>query len=135
MYATKLQITSAASASTGASLKCSIVPGTPGGDVTVSHESQNHLTLTARANSKFPGKFMFAFKAVCFKFDAAGNLVKYKTDVGKKEPVCRSEDDRPYDNEREQIRDLFVDPPEVVSDSEDEDDRELRSLPIQESTG
>lgn len=135
LYATKLQISSAASASTGASLSCSIVPAAPGAGVTVSQESENLLTLKASANSKFPGKFMFAFKAVCFKFNAAGDLVNHETDVGKKQLVHRGEDDGPYDNERAQIRDLFVDPPEVFSDSEDEDDRELRALPIQESTG
>lgn len=107
-----------------------VVPGTPGAGVSVSRDSgPNVLHVTVGTNSNFPPKkFMFAFRAVCFRFNAEGELVGQPEDVDSSSsrlPITRGKDDAetPYDDDRAQIRDLFlkVPGPEVDSDSDEED--------------
>lgn len=139
LYASELVVTSGASASTGANV--TVVPGAPGAGVSTSRESgPNFLRVTVGTNSNFPaGKFMFAFRAICFRFNAEGELVGKVEDVDPDSttlPVHRGEDDdMPYDDDRAQICDLFLEePPEVGSDSDgEEDDQEwdARILPIE----
>jgi hypothetical protein len=67
MYASKLVVTS--SALTSATNK---LPGvTEGG----SSFSLYPITLPGSTNLKFPGKFMYAFRAIRFRFDATGEFV------------------------------------------------------------
>jgi hypothetical protein len=122
LYASKLEFTVEASVSGRAQL-CSLVPATSIGlGLEASSGSANELVVKVGKKSKFPGKFMYAFRAVRFHFDAEGNLLTFQNNVGKVLPVTRSNaDDGPYADELEQMRELFERPPKE-SDLEDDDD-------------
>lgn len=126
LYAKKLEVTSGASDSVGPKV-CTILPGV-GAGVSVSREGSNVLNLTAGTNTKFPGKFMFAFRAVRFRFDSAGELLgKPGDDAGKHMPVHRGDDDGLYDDEAAQIRDLFLEEPPA---DEEKGEWDVQRLPI-----
>ncbi|KAG0555091.1 hypothetical protein KC19_12G143400 [Ceratodon purpureus] len=131
LFASKLEITSGASGSVGARA-CTVIPGAPGADMSVSREGSSGLNLTLGTKTKFPGKFMFAFRAVRFRFDAAGELIGKEDDAGKHLPVHRGDEGGLYEDEGAQIRDLFHEaPPE---DKEMEADWDVQRLPIEEDT-
>lgn len=135
LYASRLEVSCASSKSAGARA-VTAVPATPGAGFQVSHDrGPNNLVLSVGKKSKFPGKFVFAYRAVRFEFDSTGKLVEHVENVGNHMPVHRGDEEGPYDDEREQIEDLFSEKPSnVISDSDDEDEDEWdgQPLPIQE---
>ena len=113
-----------------------VVPGAPGAGISASRSAgPDTLDLVVSTNSKFPGKFMFAYRAVCFNFNSAGELVGDEDDIGPALPVHRGEEDGLYDDERAQIRGLFLEePPEIYSEDDEEEDDEswdVQRLPIE----
>lgn len=131
LFASKLEVSSSASNSAGARVS-TVSPGAPGADVSMSYEGSSVLNLTVGTNTKFPGKFMFAFRAIRFKFDSAGKLLgKPLDDAGKHMPVHRGDDDGLYDDEAAQIRDLFLEEP---PDDEEKGEWDVQRLPIEEDT-
>jgi hypothetical protein len=82
---------------------------------------------------------MFAYRALRFEFDSAGEYVEHMLDAGPVQPIHRGSEEGAFDDERQQIQELFVqEPPEVFSDSEDEagevdgEEWDWQPLPIQE---
>jgi hypothetical protein len=92
LFASKLEITSGASDSVGAKAS-TVLPGAPGAEVSVSREGSHVLNLTVGTRTQFPGKFMYAFRAVRFRFNSAGEIIDGHDDAGKHMPVHRGDDD------------------------------------------
>lgn len=138
LYASQLTVTSTASASVGAKLICHVVPGTPGGELNFDRcpDEPNTIKLSdPRIGLKYPGKILFAFRALCFRFNGAGEYVGMEVDAGAVRPRVRAEEDKPsHEQERAQISDLFVDsaPSDVDSDDDEPLNLNLRALPIVE---
>lgn len=129
LFASKLEVKSGSSDSVGARL-CTVLngSGSPGAESSVSHEGSNVVNLGLGTKTKFPGKFMFAFRAVRFRFNSAGDIIGHQDDAGKHLPVYRGDEDGPYDNEGAQICDLFLEgPPE----DEEEEEWDVHRLPIE----
>lgn len=130
LFASKLEVTSGASDSVGARV-CTVLPGAPGAGVSVSREGSNVLNLVLGTKTKFPGKFMFAFRAIRFRFNSAGEIIGKQDDAGRHLPVHRGDEDGLYDDEGAQICDLFIEgPPE----DEEEEEWDVHRLPIEEVT-
>lgn len=138
LYASKVVIKSGDSSKDGGRV-CTLVPGVapvapaslPGAKVEKSHENSNSIEVTVASGSKFPGKFKFAFRALCFQFSPAGDYVSFEHDAGNVFPVHRGNED---DDERAHLRDLFFEsPPEDYNSADDDDDEEewdVQRLPI-----
>jgi hypothetical protein len=128
LFASKLEITSGASDSVGAKAS-TVLPGAPGAEVSVSREGSHVLNLTVGTRTQFPGKFMYAFRAVRFRFNSAGEIIDGHDDAGKHMPVHRGDDDGLYDDEAAQIRDLFLEEP---PEDEETGEWDVHRLPIEE---
>jgi hypothetical protein len=135
LFASDLTATSTASASVGAKLVCDVVPGTAGVDLNI-HNSLDKSNIKKFSNPrigvKYPGKIPFAFRALCFRFNAAGECVGMEGDAGAVRPKVRGEDNLSHEQERAQISDLFVGsaPSDVDSDDDEPLDLDLHALPI-----
>jgi hypothetical protein len=143
LYASKVVIKSGDSSKGGGEVSVNLVPSpasggapssAPGGKVEMSHENTNSMETVLGPESKFPGKFMLGFRALCFQFSSEGKHVAFEDDAGDVQPIHRGEADEFYNDPRAQLRDLFLQSPPKNYNSEDEDELEegwdVQLLPI-----
>ena len=126
LYASKVVVSSDVSSSHGVQCATSavipvVIPGrTPGAGLTVSRTANETLTVDAE-----PGKkVLIGFRAISFRFDAAGNVCHFRRDAGNCNPLVRDggEDDGSV---RPHLRGLFLEkPPNFDSGDEDEEEEE-----------
>ena len=126
------EIKSTDSAAAGAGLRANLGPNCiltgPGGNLRVTQTTAG--ILEANAAEQEP-KFMFAFRTMCFQFDAKGDVVDHEIDAGKATPFyCSGEDETVNEDARVQLGGLFLHPP---TDDDNDAETELEWLEIQTS--
>ena len=126
LYASKVVVSSDFSYSHGVQSATSagipvVIPGlTPGAGLTVSRTANETFTIDAGPDKKV----LIGFRAISFRFDAAGNVCHFRRDAGNRNPVVRDggDDDGSV---RSHLRGLFLEkPPNFDSEDEDEDEEE-----------
>ena len=134
LYASKVVVSSDFSYSHGVQLATSavipvVIPGvTPGAGLTVSRTANETLTIDAG-----PDKLvLIGFRAISFRFDAAGNVCHFSQDAGNRNPLVRDGDDG---SARSHLRGLFLEkPPNFYSGDEDDEDWDVQPLDIHVDT-
>lgn len=124
LYASEAVVSSDSSSSHGVQLATSevipvVIPGlTPGAGLTVSRTANGTLTVEPAPDKKV----LIGFRAISFRFDAAGDLCHFSRDAGNRIPVVRDGDDGSV---RSHLRGLFLEkPPNFDSDDEDDEEEE-----------
>lgn len=132
LFASKVVVTSSASASAGANFTFNFIPGLPSGHIAKSSNPPSQKDLTwevPSANSKYPGKIMFAFRPLCFEFNDVGECVKISKRMQCKASL-RGESDDDDDDDRAHIHELFLNSTPGGDESDEETCLNLQPLRI-----
>ena len=130
LYASKVVVSSDFSYSHGVQGATSaVIPVvTPGAGLKVSRTANETLTINAGPDKSV----LIGFRAISFRFDAAGNVCHFSQDAGNRNPLVRDGDDG---SARSHLRGLFLEkPPNFYSGDEDDEDWDVQPLDIHVDT-